>query len=133
MVQRSHAVAAAEGQSWAAQQPRQYSDGQRQLEGAAAELAALPPDDPDYDDLRQRNREARAAQFVSVSAGIFRATSPKDSGNEWQHNSVLYSPRSTGGHRAYVRWQNGYVPNHGDELRFGRVGAGGELTFIRLT
>ena len=117
-----------EGQSWARSNRGNILMANGNWKGAAAELAAVPPDNPDYDGLRERSAEARAAH-LSVSAGIFRATSPKDSGNEWQHNSVLYSPRSEAGHRAYVRWQNGYVPNHGDELRFGRVGAGGELSF----
>lgn len=97
------------------------------------EMAAkIDRDNPDYEGFWQRYDDARAAQ-LSVSGGIFKATSPRDSGNEWSQSATLYSPRSLGGHRAYITQQNGFVPNHGNELRYGRVGVGGELSFYPLT
>ncbi len=96
--------------------------------GMKAMAAEIDRNDPDYAGFWQRYDNARAAQ-LSVSGGIFKATSPRDSGNEWSQNTTLYSPRSMGGHRAYVTQQNGFVPNHGNELRYGRIGVGGELSF----
>ena len=96
--------------------------------GMQAMAAQIDRNDPNYEGFWKRYDEARAAE-LSVSGSIFKATSPRDSGNEWAQSSTLYSPRSLGGHRAYIIQQNGFVPNHGEELRYGRVGVGGELSF----
>ncbi|UOO81579.1 poly-beta-1,6 N-acetyl-D-glucosamine export porin PgaA [Uruburuella testudinis] len=96
--------------------------------GMKAMAAGLSRDNPDNAGFWQRYDAARAAQ-LSVSGGLFKATSPRDSGNEWSQSATLYSPRSSSGHRAYIAQQSGFVPNHGDELRYGRVGVGGELSF----
>ncbi|MDO5638674.1 MAG: poly-beta-1,6 N-acetyl-D-glucosamine export porin PgaA [Neisseria sp.] len=96
--------------------------------GIKAMAAGIDRNNPDYAGFWQRYDDARAAQ-LSVSGGIFKATSPRDSGNEWSQSATLYSLRSQGGHRAYITQQNGFVPNHGEELRHGRVGVGGELSF----
>ncbi|MCS4532845.1 poly-beta-1,6 N-acetyl-D-glucosamine export porin PgaA [Neisseria montereyensis] len=67
----------------------------------------------------------RAAQ-LNISGSAMKATSPED-GTEWSETMQLYSPRSREGHRAYVLQQRIHVPNHGDQLASGRVGAGLEV------
>ncbi|MDO4247542.1 MAG: poly-beta-1,6 N-acetyl-D-glucosamine export porin PgaA [Neisseria sp.] len=97
------------------------------------EMAAkIDRNDPEYQGFWKMYDEAHAAQF-QASYGITHATSPRDSGNEWEQSTTLYSPRSKGGHRAYIHQQSGYVPNHGDPLRHGRIGAGGEFSLYPIT
>ncbi|QEY25835.1 poly-beta-1,6 N-acetyl-D-glucosamine export porin PgaA [Neisseria zalophi] len=67
----------------------------------------------------------RAAQ-LSISGTGMKATSPED-GTEWSETTQLHSPYSREGHRAYVIQQRTHVPNHGDQLESGRVGAGVEV------
>ncbi len=97
------------------------------------EMAAhIKRDDPEYAGFWKAYDAAHAAQ-LNVSYGVSRTTAPKDSGNEWVENATLYSPRSAGGHRAYVTQQASLVPNHGHELRYGRVGVGGEYNLNPVT
>ena len=97
------------------------------------EMAAkIDRKDPEYQGFWRMYDDAHAAQ-LQANYGITRATSPADSGNEWQQSTTLYSPRSKGGHRAYIHQQSGYVPNHGAPLRHGRVGVGGEFSLYPLT
>lgn len=96
--------------------------------GASELLAGIDQNNLAYQGFLKRYDESRAAQ-LSISGSMFKATSPKDSGNEWAQNATLYSPRSAKGHRAYVREQTGHVPNHGNELNHGSIGVGTELSF----
>ncbi|UOO86920.1 poly-beta-1,6 N-acetyl-D-glucosamine export porin PgaA [Neisseria arctica] len=100
--------------------------------GVKEMAAGIDRNDPDYKGFWQRYDEARAAR-LSISGGVNKTTSPSDSGNEWSQNATLYSPRSEGGHRAYITQQSGFVPNHGNELRYGRIGAGGEFSLYPFT
>lgn len=96
--------------------------------GVAEVVANADENDLAYHGFLKRYDESRAAQ-LNVSGNIFRATSPADSGNEWSQTATLYSPRSAKGHRVYIREQTGHVPNHGDELNYGSIGVGTELSF----
>lgn len=99
---------------------------------AAAEMArSMDRQDPRYRGFWEHYDNARAAQ-LSISGQTSKTTSPAD-GTEWLQSATLYSPRSEGGHRAYVTQQSNYVPNHGDEMRTGRVGVGGEIHLHPLT
>lgn len=86
---------------------------------------------PAYKTFWEQYDKARAAQ-LSISASAMKATSPKES-TEWGQNATLYSPRSMGGHRAYITEQSAYVPNKGNPLRAGRVGVGAEISLHPVT
>ena len=100
-------------------------------QSATALAKNLDADKLAYNTFLKRYDESRAAQ-LSMSGGMFKATSPQDSGNEWTQSATLYTPRSEQGHRAYIREQTGHVPNHGNELNYGSIGIGTELNFYPL-
>ncbi|WP_373762241.1 poly-beta-1,6 N-acetyl-D-glucosamine export porin PgaA [Neisseria dentiae] len=81
--------------------------------------------DAGHRDFWRSYDEERAAR-LEIGGTVMKATSPED-GTEWAETVKLYSPRSSSGHRAYVVQQHNYVPNHGEPLRAGRVGAGAEI------
>lgn len=76
--------------------------------------------------------DADRAAALEIKGSAMKATAPAD-GTEWGQTAKLYSPRSSAGHRAYVVQQHNYVPNHGEALRAGRVGAGAEISLYPLT
>lgn len=92
---------------------------------------------PEHKAFWEQYDRARAAE-LSIGAEAVKATSPEKN-TEWEENIKLYSPRSLGGHRAYVVQQSAYVPNeeswlnNGKDLRAGRVGVGGELSLYPFT
>ncbi len=94
--------------------------------------AQIDRSNPEYQGFWKMYDAAHAAQ-LQASYGITHATAPSDTGNEWEQKTMLYTPRSKGGHRAYIQQQSGYVPNHGDPLRHGRIGVGGELSLYPFT
>lgn len=126
---------------------REYLDGANQpwVDGkaAAAHLAAgnweavddlskgLSRDSAVYQDF-WRNYDAERAARLDIAATASKATFPED-GTEWGETAKLYSPRSSRGHRGYIAQQHTHVPNHGETLRAGRVGAGAEINLFPVT
>lgn len=126
---------------------REYLGGpdQKWVDGkaAAAHLAAgnwravddlvkgLNRGDVGHRDFWRLYDEERAAR-LDVGGTVMKATSPED-GTEWTQTAKLYSPRSSSGHRAYIAQQHTYVPDRGQPLRAGRVGAGAEINLYPVT
>ena len=94
-------------------------------EKTSALAQALDRDDVNFQGFWKLYDQERAAN-LDITGSAMKATSPTDS-TEWTQTAKLYSPRSSTGHRAYIAQQHTYVPNHGETLRAGRVGAGAEI------
>lgn len=105
--------------------------------GVKKMAAGMDRKKPEHKAFWEQYDKARAAE-LSIGADAMKATAPKKD-TEWGENITLYSPRSAGGHRAYVTQKSIFVPNeeewlnNGEALRAGRVGVGGEFSLYPIT